>query len=106
MAAGRKTGGRQKGTPNKVTRDIRQAVLDAVEALGADGEGTDGLRGWLMQLGGHKPEKLADLLGKIMPTQVTGEGGGPLSGEVRVTIVDAGSDARHPAATPPAGPDA
>ena len=106
MAAGRKTGGRQKGTPNKVTRDIRQAVLDAAEALGSDGEGTDGLRGWLMRLGIEKPEKLADLLGKILPTQITGEGGGPLCGEVRVTIVDAGSDARHPAAAPPAGGDA
>ena len=106
MAAGRKTGGRQKGTPNKVTRDIRQAVLDAAAEFGSDGDGTEGLKGFIKKLAVEKPEKVADLLGKILPTQITGEGGGPLCGEVRVTIVDAGSDARHPAAAPPAGGDA
>ena len=29
-----KTGGRQKGTPNKITTDVRQGILDAAEKLG------------------------------------------------------------------------
>ena len=31
MAHGRKTGGRQKGTPNKATAKLRQLVTDSVE---------------------------------------------------------------------------
>lgn len=31
MAHGRKTGGRQKGTPNKATAKLRQIVTDSVE---------------------------------------------------------------------------
>lgn len=34
MATGKKTGGRKKGTPNKVTQDVRQAILSAAEELG------------------------------------------------------------------------
>ena len=31
---GRKTGGRQKGTQNKLTHDVRAAILDAAESMG------------------------------------------------------------------------
>jgi len=33
---GKKTGGRQKGTPNKVTKVFREAVLMAYDAIGGD----------------------------------------------------------------------
>ena len=32
MAAGIKTGGRQKGTPNKLTREIRSVLKDVIHA--------------------------------------------------------------------------
>lgn len=39
MAKGRKTGGRQKGTPNKATKNIREAWMEAV----AIAQGTEGM---------------------------------------------------------------
>lgn len=39
MAKGRKTGGRQRGTPNKATKDIREAWMEAV----AVAQGTEGM---------------------------------------------------------------
>ena len=39
MAKGRKTGGRQRGVPNKATRDIREAWMEAV----AVAQGTEGM---------------------------------------------------------------
>ncbi|HYF57163.1 MAG TPA: hypothetical protein VEA41_23135 [Salinarimonas sp.] len=42
MAAGRKTGGRQKGTPNKNTAAVKEALGAAFEGLG----GVDRLTSW------------------------------------------------------------
>ncbi|MSQ69661.1 MAG: hypothetical protein EXR27_00015 [Betaproteobacteria bacterium] len=36
MAAGHKTGGRQRGTPNRITRSFREAVQIAYDAIGGD----------------------------------------------------------------------
>ena len=40
-----KVGGRKKGGQNKITRDVKEAVLDAGEKYGSDGKGKDGLVG-------------------------------------------------------------
>jgi hypothetical protein len=42
MAKGQKTGGRTKGTPNKVTQDVREAILDVAANLG----GSVGMLRW------------------------------------------------------------
>ena len=42
MAAGIKTGGRQKGTPNKLTAAVRSVISQAAEELG----GVDRLVAW------------------------------------------------------------
>lgn len=42
MAAGRKTGGRQKGTPNKTTMAVKEALSLAFEGLG----GAEALTTW------------------------------------------------------------
>jgi hypothetical protein len=39
-------GGRKKGTPNKVTQSLRQAILMAAEAVGSNGKGAGGLVGY------------------------------------------------------------
>jgi hypothetical protein len=41
-----KTGGRQKGTKNRTTLDIRQALIEGPARVGSDGEGTGGLLGY------------------------------------------------------------
>lgn len=70
MAKGFKTGGRQRGTPNKVTRDIRQAVLDSFEKVG----GAE----YLAKQATENPTAYLSLLGKVLPMQISGEGGGAL----------------------------
>ena len=83
-----KTGGRKKGTPNKLTRDIRKAVLDAFEAGGKaeitlkDGKKraitSPGGADWLREQMILRPEAFMTLLGKVLPTQITGPDDGPV----------------------------
>lgn len=70
MAKGIKTGGRTKGTPNKLTRDIREAVLASFESVG----GAE----YLATQARDNPTAYLTLLGKVLPMQVTGENGGPV----------------------------
>jgi hypothetical protein len=65
MAKGQKTGGRAKGTPNKITRDIREAVLQSFETAG----GAE----YLATQARDNPTAYLTLLGKVLPMQVTGE---------------------------------
>jgi len=78
MAAGQKTGGRTKGTPNKTTALLKEAILGAATEVGSDGNGKDGLMGYCGFLARSEPKAFAALLGKVLPMQVTGEDGGPI----------------------------
>ena len=75
MAAGRKTGGRQKGTPNKTTALLKDAILKAADNAG----GREGLVGYLTLQAAENPGPFMALLGKVLPMQIAGEGGGPLT---------------------------
>lgn len=75
----RKTGGRKRGTPNKTTAALKDAILDAATAVGHDGDGKDGLTGYLRRVAETDVKAFSGLLGKVLPLQVTGEGGGPFS---------------------------
>lgn len=72
MAKGRKTGGRAKGTPNKTTAVLKDAILQAADKAG----GKDGLVGYLQARAVDTPGPFLALLGKVLPMQVTGEDGG------------------------------
>lgn len=78
MAKGIKTGGRKKGTPNKTTAALKDAILQAAEAAG----GNAGTVGYLTWLAKDSPPAFASLLGKVLPMQVTGEDGGPLQVQI------------------------
>lgn len=65
MAAGRKTGGRQAGTPNKITTDLKRAVLEAAEKAG----GPQGTVGYLTAQAHANPTAFLSLLGKVLPIQ-------------------------------------
>jgi hypothetical protein len=73
MARGVKTGGRQKGTPNKTTALLKDAILQAAEAAG-DGD----LVAYLTVQARANPAPFMSLLGKVLPLQVTGGDGEPL----------------------------
>ena len=70
MAKGIKTGGRQKGTPNKITRDIREAVLQSFEIVGG--------AQYLAEQARLNPTAYLSLVGKVLPLQVTGADDGPV----------------------------
>lgn len=66
-AAGNRGKGRKKGVPNKTTRLLKEAIIQA--AVDAGGEG--GLIGYLTEQAKTSPTAFMSLLGKIIPLQVT-----------------------------------
>lgn len=79
MAAGIKTGGRKAGTPNKTNALIKDMIVQALDNAG----GTD----YLTEQARLNPGPFMTLLGKVLPTQITGEGGGPVEHSLKVTFV-------------------
>lgn len=65
--------GRRAGTPNKITHDIKTMVLTALNKADPKG-GAEYLRKQAIK----QPVAFMGLLGKILPTQITGAGGGPI----------------------------
>jgi hypothetical protein len=64
---------RVKGQANRITRDLRQAVIAAAEAYGCDGNGTGQLTGYLYFLAARHPKAFAgQLLSKMIPLQLSG----------------------------------
>jgi hypothetical protein len=74
MANGRKTGGRSAGTPNKFSADLRAMILAALD--GAGGEA------YLQHQAIENPNAFLTLLGKVLPTTITGAGDGALKIQV------------------------
>ena len=70
--------GRARGTPNKTTALLKEAIIKAAEATGEDGNGKGRLTGYCKFLATSEPKAFAQLLGKVLPMQVTGEDGGAL----------------------------
>lgn len=62
--------GRKKGTPNKFTRDIKEALLNAFGRVGGED--------YLVKVAEKDRRTFAGLIGKLLPTQLTGKDGGPL----------------------------
>jgi hypothetical protein len=60
-----KTGGRQKGTPNKTTAELKDMVLKALENKGGVA--------YLERCAEDSPNAFLSLLGKVLPLQVKGE---------------------------------
>ena len=79
MAKGKKTGGRVAGTPNKVTTTLREAILLAAEETGRDGKGAQGVTGYCRRLADEQPIAFSQLLGKVLPMQVTGDPTNPVT---------------------------
>lgn len=78
MAKGQKTGGRQKGTPNKVTGNVREMVLRALDKAGGEE--------YLLQQAKDNPNAFMALVGKVLPTQITGPNDGPIKSEVSYDV--------------------
>jgi len=68
-----RTYGRKKGTPNKTTVLLKQAILDAATLVGQDGRGKDGLVGYLKMLAVKERAVYARLLERVLPLQLNVE---------------------------------
>lgn len=73
--------GRKKGTPNKVTATIRDAVTGALQELGG--------QSYLVKVGQRDMRAFTGLLGKAMPLQIEGgDGAGVKSFKMHVSFRD------------------
>jgi hypothetical protein len=63
---GERRGGRQKGTPNKVTRTLREAILQALEEAGGKGGAVEYLR----SQANLSPGAFLSLVGKVLPLTI------------------------------------
>ena len=62
--------GRKKGVPNKQTTAIKEMIIAALDKAG----GVD----YLEQQSRENPVAFMGLVGKVLPMQITGDGGGPV----------------------------
>ena len=74
--------GRAKGTPNKTTALLKDAILKAAEQAG----GKEKLVGYLRAQAIANPGPFLALLGKVLPMQLTGEGGGAIKAKVTLSF--------------------
>jgi hypothetical protein len=65
--------GRPPGAVNRITREVKEALLAAVNRYGEDGQGKDGLEGFFFRMCGARPDKILDILRGVMPMQMTVE---------------------------------
>ena len=68
-----KYGGRKKGTQNKVTAlasDVKRVIFEAFDLLG-------GVH-YLVNVGRTEPKTFCALLGRVLPSEVSGPNGGPI----------------------------
>ena len=79
QSGGRREGsGRKKGVPNKVTALLKDQILQALDELGGVA--------YLVTLARDNPNAFSALLGRILPTQVTGPNDGPVQISVAETL--------------------
>jgi hypothetical protein len=76
-APGERRGGRQKGTPNKTTALLKDAILLAAQKAGGDTE--TGLVDYLTVQASENPGPFMSLLGKVLPMQIAGDPDAPIS---------------------------
>lgn len=75
MAGGKREGaGRKAGVPNKITGQLKDMILQALDQAG-------GIE-YLVKQADQNPGAFMTLVGKVLPMQVTGEDGG----DIKVTI--------------------
>ena len=87
MARGLKTGGRKEGTPNKLTKDIREILVELVKK-----ELTSLPKNLSLLEGKDRIDVLIKLMPFVMPKVATiqFDGEDPMINELKITIVESG----------------
>jgi len=77
--------GRPKGTPNKTTTALKEAILIAARrAGGAADDNDEGLVSYLAVLARTQPVAFSGLLGKVLPMTVAGDAANPVQAVIKV----------------------
>jgi hypothetical protein len=84
MGGHRENAGRKKGVPNKLTADLKAMILGALEDAGG--------RAYLARQAIETPGPFLTLIGKVLPLQVSGEGGGKIIVQVVTGVPTADDD--------------
>ncbi len=78
-----RTGGRKKGTPNKVTGALKEAILMAAEKAHPEG-----MVGYLVHQAAENPNAFMSLLGRALPLTVGSDPDNPLQTVHTIRLVD------------------
>lgn len=70
---GERRGGRQKGTPNKLTADLKGMILGALAEAGG--------QAYLARQARENPGPFLALIGKVLPTTLAGDPDAPIKHE-------------------------
>jgi hypothetical protein len=74
--------GRAKGTPNKNTKAVKDMIVQALHEAGGVA--------YLVEQAKKNPKAFLPLLARVLPLQLTGDGGGPIQTEnVNLTAEEA-----------------
>jgi hypothetical protein len=65
-----KRGGRRKGVLNTMTRELREAILNAAIRYGEDGKGLNDLEGYMFLLASEDRKVFGTLLRAVLPMEV------------------------------------
>jgi hypothetical protein len=71
----RPPGGSRKGKPNKVTKALKEMILAALDQVG----GQD----YLAERASKNPTAFLALIGRVLPTTLTGDGAQPITVVIR-----------------------
>lgn len=73
-----KTGGRKKGTPNKMTGQLKEMILTALDTAGGVG--------YLVDQSEKNPTAFLALVGKVLPLTLAGDKDNPVEAVTRYTL--------------------
>jgi hypothetical protein len=99
----KKLGGRRKGTPNRVSSNLTERIVQATEKVGSDGKGKDGIDGYFQRLADRKEGYFVSLLRPAVQKQMPAaepenEAVYPTEQDFRQALLDRGV---HPTLLPP-----
>lgn len=83
-----KTGGRTKGQPNKTTTIAKEAIAQVADNLG----GVSRLTAWVRENPDNEKAFWVSVYPKLLPLQLSGEGGGPIETVTTIELVAGESD--------------
>lgn len=76
-----KTGGRAKGTPNKVNAQLKEMILEALDQAHEGGSVE-----YLKLQAQTNPNAFLSLVGKVLPMTISGDKDNPLEAVVKFTL--------------------